>query len=173
MADVINVIVLTWPFLISPLPWMGKGRRKGAPFPEWHVPDCMGVLHCICAAPCECGVTVSVSELRNWRFRGVNAWVRAERRSDCEAVTLFNEPHHLMRGIYLLQRSQPVCFYSNRTTDRQFPLARHHDASSPREGPWLPGDPAGLRVKAGAVRHARPAAGSLPGPQSPSRPCVW
>ena len=45
-----------------------------------------------------------------------------------------------------------------------FPPARDHDASSHHEGPRLSGDPAGVRVGAGALHHPRPAAGDLSGP---------
>ena len=45
-----------------------------------------------------------------------------------------------------------------------FPPARDHDASSHHEGPRLSGDPTGVRVRAGALHHPRPAAGDLSGP---------
>lgn len=45
-----------------------------------------------------------------------------------------------------------------------FPPARDHDASSHHEGPRLSGDPTGIQVRAGALHHPGPAAGSLSGP---------
>lgn len=65
----------------------------------------------------------------------------------------------------LLLRNDSLCvFISKRTTDRKFPPARDHDASSHDEAPRLSGDPAGVRVGAGALHHPRPAAGDLSGP---------
>ena len=65
----------------------------------------------------------------------------------------------------LLLRNDSLCvFISKRRTDHKFPPARDHDASSHHEGPRLSGDPAGVRVRAGALHHPRPAAGDLSGP---------
>ena len=65
----------------------------------------------------------------------------------------------------LLLRHDNLCaFISKSTTDCELPAARHHDASSPHEGLRLPGDPAGVRLRAGALHHSRPAAGGLSGP---------
>ena len=86
-----------------------------------------------------------------------------------KAVALFIIPHPRRWGMsipdpQLLLRRDNLCFISKSTTDCKLPAARHHDASSPHEEPRLPGDPAGVRLGAGALHHSRPAAGGLSGP---------
>lgn len=95
---------------------------------------------------------------------GLNVGVTAK-------VLLFSVPRtaHSVRPVCsgppaVSQDDSPCVFLSQSTTDGKFPPAQLHDTSSPHEGPRLSGDPAGVRVGAGALHHPRGAAGSLPGP---------